>query len=115
MHLILSPSLLNRSPVPALHTSKSNLDPHKCAGDDIGHVQRIKRSTPGLRPLGWSEAQTVHFGAFFVFAAAVGPLEYQAEDDGFDASHEAGDSEVDVVVGRCFGWGEEFSIQEMEN
>ena len=39
----------------------------------------------------------------------------EREDDGFDASHEGGDAEVDVVVGCRVSWLEELAVEEVED
>ena len=61
-----------------------------------------------------AQAEAIDALTFSVFAGAEGPVEDEGEDNGFDASHEGCDSEVDVVVSCLLGWAEQFAIEEME-
>ena len=120
MHIVLfhSHGLLSHRwcgtsiPTPDTHEKKLNGD--KCACYDVREVQSIEDGSESGDTMSWT-SESILPAIFFVLASAVRPLEYQREDDGFNAGHERGDTKINVIVGGSCRRVEELAIQKVEN
>ena len=86
----------------------------KCARNDVRQIESVEDRFEGAGAAGGPAAVTIVTLAFFVLAGAVGPLEDEREDDGFDAGGERADTKIDVVVGHFRRGTEELAIQDAE-
>lgn len=102
-----------RGTISTLDTHEEQLERKHSAGDDVRKVRGIKGRLHHAFALS-RHAEAAELCTFSELAGTVGPLEHEREEDSFDAGHERGDAEVDVVVCGGCSRAEESAVEEVE-